>query len=297
MPSAPITFDSGFLSRMERLELVSRRLTRGSTHGLRRSVRTGSSQEFADFRNYAPGDDLRAVDWNAYARLDRLFLKLFEEETDLPVSLLIDNSASMRWQSGDVSKLQFAAQLAAALGYLALSHLDRVGAWFFGSQLQRDTGFLRGKSSIHPLIAFLQNPPPPADATSLSKTIHEFVRRIRRRGLVVILSDFLDPAGYESALRELAGNHFEVALIQILDPAEIAPTLQGDWLLRDSETGQTERIVASPTLLQVYRDRVTSFGSELTAFGNRHRLPVHRFSCDERFEDVLLRGLRGGLLK
>lgn len=282
---------------MERLELVSRRLTRGSTLGLRRSARTGSSQEFADFRNYAPGDDLRAVDWNAYARLDRLFLKLFEEEADLPVSLLIDNSASMRWQSGAINKLQFATQTAAALGYLALCHLDRAGAWFFGSQLQSDTGFLRGKKSIHSLITFLQHPPAPADATSLGKSIHEFVRRVRRRGLVVILSDFLDPAGYESALRELAGHHFEVALIQVLDPAEVTPPLQGDWQLQDSETGRRERIVASPALLQAYRDRVKAFGAGLLAFGLRHRMPVHQVQCDNRFEDVLLRGLRGGLLK
>lgn len=297
MTETPISFDSGFLRRMEQLEIVTRRLNRGTTKALRRSPRTGSSLEFADFRNYTAGDDLRSVDWNAYARLDRLFLKLFEEEEDLHVCLLIDTSASMRWQSHSPSKLQLASQLAAGLAYLSLAHLDRAGVWFFSGRLMTDTGFLRGKNSIHSLLRFLENPPAAGDATSLRTTLDEFIRRMKRRGLAIVISDFLDPAGYEAGLRKLAASHFEVALIHLLDPEEVTPTLSGDLLIRDSESGRTERIVASPALLRAYSERVRNFSAELEAFGHQRGMAVHRATSDENFEDVLLRGFRGGLLK
>ena len=220
-------FDSAFLAKLERLHLLSRRAFAGQSRAERRSHKLGSSLEFADYRNYVPGDDLRSIDWNIYGRSDKLFLKLFEEEEDLHIYLLIDVSDSMRWQALDArtdaplrpSKLDLARQLAGTLAYIGLANLDRVNIHFFSERLGKDLGSGRGKSHFHRALEFLDRLPVTAGQTNLSRSLKTFGQAARRRGLVVILSDFFDPQGYEEALGFLVYQRFEIQLIQLLDPA------------------------------------------------------------------------------
>ncbi|MGC3989289.1 MAG: DUF58 domain-containing protein [Chthoniobacteraceae bacterium] len=218
-------FDSAFLAKLEQLYLLARKLFRGDQRAERRAHQIGSSLEFADYRNYAPGDDLRNIDWNIYGRLDRLFIKLFEEEQDLHIYLLVDASASMHWtpRPGALSKFDQARRLAASLAYIGLANLDRVNVLTFDAVLGRDTGFLRGKSQFYKALDFLRVEPSSPRPTQLAESCRLFARRMKRRGLVFVLSDFFDPRGYEEALALLRHSQFDVHAIQIADPAELNP--------------------------------------------------------------------------
>ena len=175
-------FDSAFLAKLERLHLLSRRTFGGQSRAERRSHKLGSSLEFADYRNYTPGDDLRSVDWNIYGRLDKLFLKLFEEEEDLHIYLLIDTSESMRWQALDArterplrpAKLDVARQIAGTLAYIGLANLDRVNVGFFAERLGPDLGLGRGKSHFHKVVRFLDRPPADTGQTDLARSLRAF---------------------------------------------------------------------------------------------------------------------------
>src|SRR6266478_5585234 len=157
---APLLFDSAFLAKLEQLFLLSKRLFRGDHRAERRSRQSGASLDFADYRNYVLGDDLRSLDWNVYGRLDRLFIKLFEQEQDLHVYFLIDASASMSWQpeggpGAAMSKLAQACHVSASLAYIALANLDRVDLLWFNEGLAGGLGLARGKSRFHPVLEFL----------------------------------------------------------------------------------------------------------------------------------------------
>ena len=191
------------LARLERLELVSRKVFRGRLKGERRSRRKGQSVEFADFRNYAPGDDLRFVDWNLYARLDKLFLKLFMEEEDLHIYLLVDASPSMEF--GEPTKFFAAQQLAAALAFVGMCRGDRVKVEFLGANNQ-SSPVLRGRSQLYRLLDFVQSVQP-RHAFSMGEAIKQFCLRTSGRGIVVLLSDLMDKSGYQSA-RMLVGGRW-----------------------------------------------------------------------------------------
>ena len=155
-PARAALFDSDFLAKLEQLHLLAKRLFRGEQRAERRSRQTGASLEFADYREYVPGDELRSIDWPAYGRLERLFVKLYEQEQDLPVSFLIDASASMRWRPSETapgwSKLEQARRLAAALAYIALANLDAVNVFYFSSDVQAELRVLRGKGQFHRVL-------------------------------------------------------------------------------------------------------------------------------------------------
>lgn len=296
MPTAaPEIFDSAFLSRLERLRLQVRRVFAGNLRAERRSRRTGSSLEFADYRDYTPGDDPRRIDWNIYGRVERLMMKLTEEEEDLRVAILVDCSASMHWQppgSNRPSKFDLSRRLAAALGYLALHNMDHVEMWFFDSTLRGESGIFRGRPAFHQILRFLRNAPSPSSGTSLEESLARFGKRQRRRGLAIVASDCLDPAGYERGLTALAGRHFDLHLLHVMDPAECEPSERGDLLLRDCERGGELAVTAGPGLLRAYQEEVQRFRDGIRAWCSRHQSGHSFIRTDANFDDVVLRMFR-----
>lgn len=297
MGTSSSLFDSAFLVKLEQLHLLSRKLFRGQQHAERRSRQTGASMEFADYRNYTPGDDLRTVDWNVYGRLNRLFVKLFEAEQDLHVSILLDCSASMHWRGDDtaLSKFDHARRIAAALGYVALANLDRVNLVPFGTDLGEDLGFLRGKQQFHAVLDFLKRLPesaePAAGETRMRACFQTFSRRLKCRGLVFVLSDFFDPEAPE-ALGLLRRQQFEVSALQVLDPMELDPGLSGDVRLVDAETAVAYDLLADAPLLTAYRTEFDRFVGELEHHCMERSIGFVQTTTAVPFEDLVLRVLR-----
>jgi uncharacterized protein (DUF58 family) len=254
------------LAQLERLELVTRKIFRGRMKGERRSRRKGQSVEFADFRNYVPGDDLRFIDWNLFARLDRLFLKLFLEEEDLHFYCLIDASRSMSF--GEPSKLQFAKQLAAALGFIGLCRADRVKLEALGSSRTQPGPALRGRGSMWRMLEYLDKIEPDG-STSLVDGIKDFALCNSGKGIVVLLSDLMDKQGYESALRFLLAREMDIYVIHILAPEEIDPEVQGDLKLVDCEDGDIAEITVSRPLMERYKRTLAAFIESAREFCTR----------------------------
>ena len=301
MPTAaPLLFDSAFLAKLEQLYLLSKKLFRGAHRAERKSRQTGSSLEFADYRNYSIGDDLRSIDWNIYGRLDRLFVKLYEQEQDLQIYLLLDASASMRWKAaGDAttSKFDQARRIAASLAYIGLANLDRVNVLWFADLLLGDLGLTRGKSQFHKVLDFIERAPTPnGSSTGLLPSAKAFAQRIKRRGLVFLISDLFDPAGYEEALALLRYHHFEVHVIQTLDPAELRPRDSGDLRLVEAETGEVFEVTANDALLRRYEREIDSFLENVEAFCLRRGVGYAQVTTAVPFEDSVLRVLRDGMI-
>src|SRR5436305_75423 len=248
-PAKPL-LDSLFLAKLEQLELVSRKILLGVIKGERRSKKKGQSVEFADYRNYVVGDDLRFLDWNLYARLDRLFLRLFMEEEDLHFYLLVDNSLSMDF--GTPTKLHYAKQVAAALGFIGLINLDRVMVEAFNDRLVQSLPALRGRRSFMRLLGFLDKLDP-AGPSDLGRALRTFSLKSSGKGIVVVLSDFMDKGGYEEALRYLVARQMDVYAIQILSQEEIDPDVKGDLKLVDVEDGDAAEVTVNLPLLRRYR--------------------------------------------
>lgn len=253
--SAPLLPPS-LLAQLERMELVSRKIFRGRMKGERRSRRKGQSVEFADFRNYVPGDDLRFIDWNLYARLDKLFLKLFLEEEDLHFYAVIDASASMEF--GDPSKFHYAKQIAAALAYVGLCRADRVKVEALGAARTNPGPVIRGRQGLWRLIEHL-NSMELGMNVPLAEGVKEFCLRNSGKGILVLLSDMMDKSGYESALRYLLAQQMDVYVIQILSPEELDPDVKGDLRLVDCEDADVAEITVSRPLLDRYKRTLAAF--------------------------------------
>ena len=230
-------FDSDFLKKLEYLSLVSRRVFRGQLLAQRRTMQLGGGIEFADHREYTPGDDFRYLDWNVFARHDELLLKRFQEEEDLHVYILLDCSRSMAF--GDPPKFDFARQVAAALAYIALADLDRVAVVAFAGDIVADFPLTRGKARILSLLKFLEGLDAAGDASPTWRgSARNFVHRGQRRGLAVVISDLFDPDGFERGLDLLRHHRYEPHVVQIFDRREAEPELKGDVELVDVETGR-----------------------------------------------------------
>jgi uncharacterized protein (DUF58 family) len=244
------------LAQLERLELVTRKVFRGRMKGERRSRRRGQSVEFADFRNYVPGDDLRFIDWNLYARLEKLFLKLFLEEEDLHFYALIDVSASMDF--GEPTKLHFAKQLAASLGFIGLCRADRVKIEALGVTRARPGPVLRGRQSLWRMLQYVEGLEPGSNAP-LAASVKDFCLQNSGKGILVLISDLMDKNGYESALRFLLAQDLDVYVIHVLSPEELEPDIKGDLKLVDCEDQDSAEITVSRPLLDRYRRTLAAF--------------------------------------
>src|SRR5436190_1654915 len=286
---SPPLLDPQFLARLEQLELVSRKIFLGLMKGERRSKRKGQSVEFADYKNYVVGDDLRHLDWNLYARLDRLFIRLFQEEEDLHFYVLIDNSLSMDF--GTPSKLHFARQVAAALGFIGLCNMDRVVATAFNDNVTETLPAIRGRKSLWRLMDFLQKLQP-AGPSNLRESLKTFTMKSSGKGIVVLLSDMMDKEGYEDALRYLVARQYDIYVIQVLCQEELEPELIGDLKLVDIEDADEAEITVSGPLIKKYKQNLAAFQASLQDFCNRRGITYLMASNKEPFDRLVLNYLR-----
>lgn len=283
------------LKKLDAVSLQARRAFTGASRGEKRSTKRGSSVEFADFRSYNLGDDIRRIDWNAYGRFEKLFLKMFLEEEDLDITLLLDASLSMGF--GAPSKLRAAQEVAAAIGYIGLSNFDRVSAASFDAGVRAWFPPARGRGGVAQLFRFLEAQET-AGAADLSAAMRRVAAQARRSGIAVVLSDFLLPEGYETGLKTLAARGFEVTAIQILDRRELEPNVVGDLKLVDVETGVLREVTVSESLLRAYKRSVDDYTARLRAFCLRYGMNYLLVANDTPVDVTMLRLCRGiGLVK
>ena len=286
-------FAPEFLAQLERLSLASRRIFRGRVKGERRSPRRGHSVEFCDYRAYGVGDDLRYVDWNIYGRLDRLHVKLFVDEEDLCLHLLVDASLSMDY--GAPTKLEYATKLAAAVGFIGLVNLERVGIGVLRERGSDGSAPSRGRNQFGPLVDLLGRVKP-AGATRLNDAISAYARRSREPGLAILISDLLDPVGFEAGVRALLERRFDVHVVHVLDPQEVNPDFGGDLRLIDSETGELREITVDGEAVRAYRERLHQFLERVEGFCRTREIGYHRVITDTPVEEFVLTQLKGLVL-
>lgn len=287
--------DPQFLHRLEQLELVSRKIFLGVMKGERRSKRKGQSVEFADYKNYVKGDDLRFLDWNLMARLDKLFIRLFQEEEDLHLYVLIDSSLSMDF--GSPSKLLYAKQVAASLAFVGLVNMDRVVIESFNDEKTKSMPAVRGRKSLWRVLDFLSKIEPAA-GSNLQPAMRSFAIKSSGKGVVVLLSDFMDKAGYEEALRFLIARQFDVYVVQILAQEEIEPNIAGDLKLVDIEDGDEAEVTASGLLLERYKKNLDAFRGQLNSYCVRRGITYLFTGNQVPFERLVLTYMRQrGLVK
>ena len=292
--TAPI-LDAAFLRRLERMAISVKKVHLGAAKGERRSKRKGTSMEFADYRGYVQGDDLRHVDWNIYSRLDELCLKLFQEFEDVTLHLLLDASLSMNF--GMPRKFEFGRKLLAALGYIGLAGYDRVSIGVLSGGRVESLTPVRGKASANKMLAFLQNAAPEG-STSLDDAIRTYALRQRTRGVYVIISDLLDEQGFEAPLKRLCATRSDVYVIQVLAPEEITPQLSGDLKLIDSESEGATEISVSRGLMKRYFQNRDAFIEQVRTYCLGHGMSHFLVSSQTPVENVLLDVLRrGGLIR
>jgi uncharacterized protein (DUF58 family) len=295
MASTDSLLDPGLMRQLEQLELVVRRLNAGRMKGEKRSKRRGTGTEFADYRDYAQGDDPRHIDWNVWGRLDRLFLRLFHEEEDLRLSIHVDTSASMGW--GTPSKLLYAKRLAAALAYVALAAMDRVtleaGA---AGQIERLRP-VRGKRQLREVVDFLQDLEA-AGGTDLQGGLKQMFMRNSLPGMKVVISDFLDKRGYESALKWLLRTEDRGVVLHVLAPEEVKPELVGDLALEDAEDGELTEVSITAGLLRSYENALKALVGGLKEYCRRRGLAYVFVPTSTPLERVVLKALRAaGVLR
>jgi uncharacterized protein (DUF58 family) len=307
MPNALLTPD--LLRRLEQFQLLAARRAKSSAKGERRSRARGQSVEFADYRTYVHGDDFRYLDWNLYGRLERLFLKLYEEERELPVRIFLDASESMTF--GDPRKFDFARQIAAAVGYVALSGFDRVSVIPFPNQppyseIQDNVsaaafnlemaarGALRSVRGKRSSIQYFQNLSALTahGLANLNESLRRGALEARQAGVAIVLSDFLDPAGYETGLNALIGRGFQVNIVQILAPEELNPSTFGDLRLVDSETGAVQEVTFGRYRMKHYQQTVQNFIQRFREYCQGRGINFFTAPSNMSLEELLLKQLR-----
>lgn len=292
----PLLLEESVRRRLEPLMLVAQKVRAGAIKGERRSTKRGTSIEFADYRNYAPGDDLRRLDWNVYARTDRPYIKLLEDEEDLAVHVLLDASESMKWPREedapqDVNKLLFGKRLMAGLGYVSLGTNDRLMLTALKGTGDETFGPARGRGQSVPMLRYahaLEG----NGVTDLNVRLKDYAMRMRRPGLVFVISDMFSPSGYVDGLNALVGKGCEVVLLHILSPDEVTPPLAGDLRLVDVETGAAQEVSLDAEMRRVYMKRLEAWRHEIHTEANRRGVNYLALQTDMAWERVLLYELR-----
>jgi uncharacterized protein (DUF58 family) len=290
-PTPAGLFDETFLRKLERIAILSKRAMAGQLQGERRSPKRGQSVEFADFRPYSMGDDFRRIDWNAYARLERFFIKLFVEEEDLTVHLLVDTSQSMDW--GQPNKFAYVVRSAGALGYIALHGLDRLTITALGSKQNGNGGYFsphRGKQNAFALFSFLQGLMA-GGQTHLGHSLQAYATSASRPGPLLLLSDLMDD-GWAVGLNSLAARGFDVSVLHILSPDEVNPDLSGDLKLLDSETKAEVEITGEYDLVERYRKGLLDWREELRRFCGARGMQYAPIETSIPIEELLFARLR-----
>jgi uncharacterized protein (DUF58 family) len=284
-----LRFDNDFLKKLEYLHVVSKRALAGQNRADRLSPKRGRGLEFADHRPYAAGDDYRHIDWKAYKRLNRLLLRLFDEERDLSIYLMLDVSRSM----AEPAKFDMARRVAAALCYVGLVHLDRLTIVPFGRGLGHESSPGRGKGRIFRVFETLEA----LDAsgpTDLRESCKAFASRPRQLGLVVIISDFLDPGGFEAGLKILRTLGHDVFVVHVTSERDRDPGVFGTVRFVDVETGEMREVEVTPRLAAAYVQASTAHGAALERFCGRYDIGYVLADAERPFEDVILRTFRQG---
>ena len=285
----PTVFDEAFLRQLDRLTLLMKSPVRGGLKGGRRSVKRGQSVEFADYRDYTLGDDLRQLDWNVFARLERLFVKLFVEEEDVTITFILDGSASM--DTGRPTKLLFAKRAAAALGYIGLASEDRVVVTALVGRTARRQVSLRGSGRALRLLAGLSAVGASSGPTDLVAAARHAGAQLRGRGIVVLISDLLDPSA-ERVIRDLAGTKSELIVLHVLSPDELDPKIEGDLRLVDIETGDGVDVTADLTTIDRYKARLAEWQAGLSDLATRRQATYVPLSTDTPIAELVFAELR-----
>lgn len=289
IPQEHALLDEEFLRRLLHLQLMVQRHFHGYA-GAHKTPRAGMSLEFAEYREYCPGDDLRYVDWNLYGRLDRLFVKVFHREEDVPVYLLIDTSRSMA--TGE--KLAYAVRLAGALAYIGLKELNRVGVFPFARELAHGIAPRAGSSQLHKIFRLLGTLEATGE-TALNESLERFAKLPLENGLAIILSDMLDEQGYQLGLSHLLYKRFEIVVVQILAHEDIIPPIASEVRLLDSESARAFSV--GRDAVRSYRERLAAYEQELDEFCRARRIRRALISTERPLERVLLEDLRGVLFE
>jgi uncharacterized protein (DUF58 family) len=284
-----LRFEDDFLKKLEYLHVVSKRAFAGQNRADRLTPKRGRGLEFADHRQYTPGDDFRHIDWKAYKRLNRLLLRLFDEERDLPIYLMIDASRSM----AEPAKFDMARRIAAALCYIGLAHLDRLTILPFGRNLSHETSPGRGKGRIFRVFELLERMEP-SGPTDLRQAFKEFASRPRQTGLTVIISDFLDPGGFDTGLKILRTLGHDVFVVHIASERDRDPGAFGDVQFVDTETGAVRQIEVTPRLASAYIAAWQAHAAELEHFCGRYDIGYVRADAERPFEEIILKAFRQG---
>lgn len=288
-------FDDQFQRKLETLAIVSRRVFAGRQRAERRSKKKGSGVEFADHRDYAPGDDFRFVDWGVYQRFGRLLVRLYEEEEDLSIYFIVDCSKSMGF--GDGAKFDQARRLSAALAYVGLANLDRVTVVGVGDQVTQRLPTTRGKSRIFKVFRFLKELRAES-TTDLGEAMKTFVAQHKRRGLAVLISDLYDPQGFERGINMLRYNKFEPYVLHIIEPKEAKLPLKGDIRIYDCETGDEREVTITDELLERMAQAFQSYQDEIEQFCAKQHVPYFAADTETAFDELVLRVFRrGGFLR
>jgi uncharacterized protein (DUF58 family) len=285
----PLRFEDDFLKKLEYLHVVSKRAFVGQSRADRLAPKRGRGLEFADHRGYTPGDDFRQIDWKAYKRLGRLLLRLFDEEQDLPIYLFIDSSRSMR----EPAKFDQARRIAAALCYIGLAHLDRVTMLPFDKTVGQETQPGRGKGRIFRVFEMLEQMET-SGATDLREAFVKFGSRPRQAGLAVVISDFLDPSGFEPGLKMLASMGHDVFVVHVASQSDRDPGAMGEVRFVDSETGELRDVDVTPVLSKAYGDAWAAHASDLEHFCGRYNLGYVRADAEVPFDQIILKTFRKG---
>lgn len=288
-------FDDEFQRKLDYLAMVSRRVFSGAMRAERRTKKTGSGVEFADHRDYAPGDDFRYLDWHAYQRFDRLLIRLYEEEEDLSIYFIVDTSSSMGFGDGD--KLRQAKRLTAALAYVGLANLDRIAIVTATDEISGRMQSTRGKARIFRIFRFLRGVRAEG-RTDLGEAVKTFVAQHKRRGLAVLLTDLFDPAGFERGINVLRYNKFEPFVIHLVDPREARPDLRGDVRVYDCETGDEREVTVTAKVLDKYQQAFDEYLDEAKRFCTSRQVSYFRADVNVPFDELILRVFRrGGFLR
>jgi uncharacterized protein (DUF58 family) len=291
MSSNAALFDDEFLKKLEYLNIISKRLFAGQLRAERRTRKRGTGLEFADYRSYVAGDDFRHLDWKAYLRLNRLIMKLFEEEEDLPIYFFVDSSQSMNY--GSPTKLDYARRVAAALAYIGLANLDRINVISFADSIKSELPPLRGKGRIFRIFRFLTDIVA-GGQTNARDSFKTYCTEGRRRGLAVVISDFMDQNGFEGAIDILRHFRHDIFIIHVASHEEINPVLKGELLLVDSENQTAREITITPALLAAYQAEYNRFCQQLETYSSRYQLGYVRTATDFPFEELILKVFRQG---
>lgn len=297
------------IAKIEPLDISSRKVFFGKAKGERRSKKRGESVEFADHRPYVTGDDTRHIDWNIFGRLDKLFLKLFLEEEDLSLHVVLDCSESS--DCGEPSKFQFMQRAAMAISYVGLVNLNRVAATSMGGYIETPASAgeegptaaglgqdissslrdLRGRRRVHDLSRWLCSLRP-AGSFSFREAAERIAMTRRGKGVMLVFSDFFFKDGFETGLKLLVGRGYDVYCIQVLSPQEVDPPLTGDLRLKDVEDGDSAEVTISAPLLKRYKANLAAYCESLREFCSRRDMTLLTVKSDTPIETLMLDYLR-----